>query len=118
MGHRICTEAVHTNGLTAFVACRLIPLDKWPGACPIGVGEVPWRIVTKAVLRLVDLDIREACCAPQVCTCCQALREAVKLLFILSDNFYRDPGLQAVLLVDASNAFNSVNRQAALHSTF
>ena len=27
-----------------------------------------------------------------------------------------DPGSQAVLLVDASNAFNSVNRQAALHN--
>ena len=27
VGHRICIEAVHPNGLTAFVACRLIPFD-------------------------------------------------------------------------------------------
>ena len=29
---------------------------------------------------------------------------------------YRDPNLQTILLVDASNAFNSVNRRAALHN--
>ena len=60
VGHRICTEAVHPDGLTAFVACRLNPLDKQPGVQPIGIGEVPRRIVAKAVLRLVDLDIWEA----------------------------------------------------------
>ena len=113
VGHRICTEAVHPDGLTAFVACRLIPLDKQPGVRPIGIGEVPWHIVAKAVLRLVDMNIREACGALQVCAgCeggCEAAVHAVRQL-------YRDPSLQAVLLVDASNAFNSVNRQAALHN--
>ena len=57
MGRRICTEAVHPDGLSASVACRLIPLDKQPGVCPIGIGEVPRRIIAKAVFRLVDLDI-------------------------------------------------------------
>ena len=61
-----------------------------------------------AVLHLVDLDVREACGALQVCAgCeggCEAAVHAVRQLF-------HDPGSQAVLLVDASNAFNSVNRQ-------
>ena len=109
MGHRICTEAVYPDGLTAFVACCLIPLDKQPGVRPIDIGEVPRRIVAKAVLRLVDLDIREACGALQVCAGCEAAVHAVRQL-------YCDPSLQAVLLMDASNAFNSVNRQAALHN--
>ena len=99
----------HPDGLTAFMACRLIPLDKQPGVQPIGIGEVPQRIVAKAVLRLVDLDIREAYGSLQVCAGCEAAVHAVRQL-------YRDPGSQAVLLVDASNAFNSVNRQAALHN--
>ena len=43
VGHRLCTEAVHPDGLSAFMACRLIPLDKQPGVRPIGVGEVPRR---------------------------------------------------------------------------
>ena len=113
MGHRICTEAVHPDGLTAFVACRLIPLDKQSGVRPIGIGEVPRRIVAKAVLRLVDMDIREACDALQACAGCEGGCEtavhAVRQL-------YHNPSSQAVLLVDASNAFNSVNRQAALHN--
>ena len=41
VGHRLCTEAVYPDGLSAFVACRLIPLDKQPDVCPIGIGEVP-----------------------------------------------------------------------------
>ena len=61
VGLHLCTEAVHPDGLSAFVACRLIPLDKQPGVHPIGIGEVPRRIIAKAVLHFVDLDIREAC---------------------------------------------------------
>ena len=108
MGHRICTEAVHPDGLTAFVALHLIPLDKQPGVRPIGIGEVLWRIVVKAVLRLVDMDIREACGA------CKYVR-VVRLLFMLSDNF---------VVIQVHRLFSwwmlqmhlIVNRQAALHN--
>ena len=41
VGLHLCTEAVHPDGLSAFVACRLIRLDKQPGVCSIGIGEVP-----------------------------------------------------------------------------
>ena len=41
VGQCICTEAVHLIGLTAFVACHLISLDKQFGVRPIGIGEVP-----------------------------------------------------------------------------
>ncbi len=54
------TTFVHPEGLSAFVACRLIPLDKCPGVRPIGVGEVPRRILAKAVLRIVGQDVEEA----------------------------------------------------------
>ena len=113
VGHRLCTEAVHPDGLSAFVACRLIPLDKQPGVRPIGIGEVPRHIIAKAVLHLVDLDVREACGALQVCAGCEGGCEAAVHAVC---QLFHDPGSQAVLLVDASNAFNSVNRQAALHN--
>ena len=57
-----------------------------------GIGEVPRRIIAKAVLHLVDLDVREACGALQVCAgCeggCEAAVHAVRRLF-------HDPGSQA-----------------------
>ena len=40
VARRLCTTLVHPDGLSAFVACRLIPLNKNPGVRPIGIGEV------------------------------------------------------------------------------
>ena len=40
---RLCVQEVDPAELMAFVACRLIPLDKKP----IGVGDVPRRIIAK-----------------------------------------------------------------------
>ena len=36
---RLCTCYVDPSGLSAFVVCRLIALDKCPGVRPIGIGE-------------------------------------------------------------------------------
>ena len=36
----LATEYLDPNTLEAFVACRLIPLDKNPGVRPIGISEV------------------------------------------------------------------------------
>ena len=60
VGRRICSSNVHPDDLSAFVACRLIPLNKCPGVRPIGVGEVPRRIIAKVVLNLFHLDILDA----------------------------------------------------------
>ena len=97
----------------AFVACRLIPLDKKPGVCPIGIGDVPRRIIAKAVLHVLDADIQLAAGALQTCaghdTGSEAAIHAMKSIF-------DDDNTHAALLVDATNAFNLINRQAALHN--
>ena len=46
---RISSSFVDPNGLSAFVACQLIALDKRPGIRPIGVGETSRRIIGKAI---------------------------------------------------------------------
>ena len=113
VGKRIATIPVHPDGLSAFVACRLIPIDKCPGVRPIGVGEVPRRIIAKAILRILKKDVEEATGPLQLCAGqngeCEAAVHAMKLIF-------QDQSTEAALLVDATNTFNSINRQSALHN--
>ena len=99
--------------IDSFVACRLIPLNKNPGVRPIGVGEVLRRIVGKTIAWVQKKDIQEAAGPLQTATGLQGGAEAaihaMKTIFEYEDT-------EAVILVDASNAFNSLNRQAALHN--
>ena len=67
----------------------------------------------KAVLHLVDLDICEACGALQVYAGCEG---GFKTVLHAMHQLFHDLGSQAFLLVDALDALNSVNRQAALHN--
>ena len=38
VARKLCTTFVDPGGLSAFVSCRLIALDKCPGVRPIGAG--------------------------------------------------------------------------------
>ena len=109
VGRRICSSPVHFLGLGAFTACRLIP-----GVRPIEMGEVPRQIIAKALLQLVSHDIEKAEAGPlQVCARqkggCEAAVHSMRHMF-------QDSNTEGVLLVDATNAFNSINRQAVLHN--
>ena len=108
---RICTTYVDPDGIQAFVACRLLPLNKNPGVRPIGVCEVVRRIVGKAVLSVIGKDIAQAAGPLQLCAGhtagCEAAVHAMRKVF-------SDVSTDAVILVDAANAFNNLNRQVAL----
>ena len=110
---RIYSDYVAPSGLSAFTACRLIALDKCPGVRPIGVAEVVRRIVGKAVLIVVGSDIQRVAGTTQLCAGqeggCEAAVHATRLVFADSDS-------DGVLLVDARNAFNQLNRQVALYN--
>ena len=58
---------VNLEGISAFVDCRLIPLDKNPGVRPIGIGEVPRRTISKAMLSILSQEIQEAASPLQPC---------------------------------------------------
>ena len=68
LARRLCSEFVSPDGLTAFIGCRLIALNKNPGVRPIEIGEIPRRIVGKAVLSVVGGDIQEAAGSIQLCS--------------------------------------------------
>ena len=67
VARRICTTLVDPSGLEAFVACRLIALDKCPGVRPIGIGEVARRIIGKAIARILGYEIQEITAPLQTC---------------------------------------------------
>ncbi|EDO42709.1 predicted protein [Nematostella vectensis] len=80
---------------------------------PIGVGEVLRRIIGKCVTKVLKQDIVESSGSLQVCAGQKSGSEAaVHAVY----NLFQHEQTDAVMLVDASNAFNSVNRAAALHN--
>ncbi|CAB3982847.1 Hypothetical predicted protein [Paramuricea clavata] len=112
VARRLCTKSVHPEGLSAFVACRLIPLDKDPGIRPICIGEVPRHIIAKAILRVVR-DVKEAVGPLQTCAGFEAGCEAAVHAL---NHIWDSEDTEGMLLVDATNAFNTLNRKAVLHN--
>ena len=85
--------------------------DKCSGVRPIGIREVVQRILGKTVLSTFGDEIQEAAGAMQVCAGHQVGSEAA--IHAMRKTF-EDPNTEAALLVDASNAFNTLNRRVAL----
>ena len=109
--HRMCTTMVDPACLAPLLSSRLIALDKCPGVRPIGIGDTARCIIAKAILSITKQDIQEAVGFSQLCAGhiagAEAGVHAVRSMFERNDT-------EALLLVDASNAFNSLNRAAAL----
>ena len=112
---RLCTEYIDPECTNILNACRLVPLNKDPGVRPIGIGEVLKRTMGKCVMKLLRPDILKGSGNLQVCAGqdggCEAAIHAMKDMFD-EDSF------DGVLLVDASNAFNRLNREVALRNLF
>ena len=113
MTRRICTFFVDPSGLTAFIVCRLVTLNKNPGVRPIGICEPIRRIISKAIHKVTRADILSAVGPLQLCAGqdagCEAAVHAMRSVF-------DDEDTEGVLLIDAKNVFNSLNRAAALHN--
>ena len=114
MTRKLCTEYVDPRSIDAILANRLIPLDKGEGKLrPIGVGEVIRRLMGKCAMSVTKQDVIDACGSMPVCaghkSGSEAAVHAMRSIFDADDT-------DAVLLIDASNAFNSLNRAAALHN--
>ncbi|XP_064384670.1 uncharacterized protein LOC135333619 [Halichondria panicea] len=99
--------------IAPFLACRLIALNKNPGVRPIGIGDTARRIIAKATLSLIKHDIQEASGCIQLCggqlSGIEAAVHAARRCLDSDNN-------EAILLADATNAFNSLNRKVALHN--
>ena len=108
---RLCTEYVDPLTIEPILSNRLIPLDKGNDEVrPIGVGEVIRRLIGKCVSKIGKQDVIDTSGATQECAGYKSGSEAA--IHAMHDIFESDE-TDAALLVDASNAFNSLNRAAA-----
>ena len=102
----------HPSLFEGYTACRFIPLDKKPGVRPIGVGEVLHRTIgniTSAIFK----EIKEAAGPLQVCAGHSTGSEAA---IHAMNQVFNEEGADGVLLNDATNAFNQMNRAVAMHN--
>ena len=105
--NRLCTQYVDPLTIEPILANRLIPLDKGNGEVrPIGVGEVIRRIIGKCVSRVGKQDVIDAC----------GHKSGNEAAIHAMHNIFESDETDAALLIDASNAFNSLNRAAALYN--
>ena len=100
--------------LQTFTACRLMALDKCPGIRPIGISEVVRRIIGKAIISITKDDIRTLAGSVQLVgeeAGCEVAVHSMKQVLESEETH----GI-AIVLVDASNAFNTLNREVALRN--
>jgi len=111
VARRLVTEFVDPKGLAALLANRGIAIDKCPGLRPVGVGEIARRIIGKAVMAVTGEKVQEAVGALQLCA---GHPVGVESAIHAMRGFLDDDSSDGILLIDADNAFNRVNRAVAL----
>ena len=111
LARRLCTEYVDPQPLACLLANRGVAIDKCPGLRPVGVGEMLRRIIGKAIMNVTRMDVQKACGPLQLCAGQPA---GVESAIHAMRSFFEKDSSDGVLLIDADNAFNRVNRSVAL----
>jgi hypothetical protein len=112
---KLANEIVPWEKIKTLMASRLIALDKNPGVRPIGIDECLRRIICKSMAIITGSDVTEVCGSKQLCS---GLPGGIEGAIHTMENIYEENCSQnndwGLLLVDANNAFNSLNRISAL----
>uniref|UniRef100_A0A1X7TG66 Reverse transcriptase domain-containing protein n=1 Tax=Amphimedon queenslandica TaxID=400682 RepID=A0A1X7TG66_AMPQE len=113
LSRTIANNFVPWSSIKALLSNGLIALNKNPGVRPIGIGETLRRIVGKAVCWMTRGDAEVSCGVDQLCA---GVKIGIEAAFhAVNDLFDSDSGEDwGLLTIDASNAFNSINRIALL----
>jgi hypothetical protein len=106
LARKLASDILDPSSLESFNACRLIPLDKNPGVRPIGIGETLRRIIGKSISWLVKAEAMTAAGPLQVAAGVKSGSEAAVHAM---RQVYEDEETEALILVDATNAFNMMN---------
>ena len=112
---KMATRQMDAEVLAPLIACRLVALDKdgKGGVRPVGIGESLRRLISKIVARRVKEDVIKAAGALQVCS---GQAAGIEAAVHAARSIWEDEETDCIILVDARNAFNELNRKAALHN--
>ena len=119
LAKKLCRDDINPDVMHELIANRLIPLDKGedkqgnPGVRPIGIGEILRRLIGKVVVGNIRDDIINAAGPLQTCA---GLKSGIEASIHAMRQIFEKDDTEALLLVDAENAFNNLNRKAALHN--
>ena len=113
LSRRIANSIVPWSSVRALMASKLVALDKCPGVRPVGVGEALRRVIGKTVCMITRTDIEEVAGIDQLCA---GMKLGIEGAIHAVNDMFNENKVNGwgVLLVDAKNAFNSINRAAAL----
>ena len=113
MAKKICIESIENDSLSSLMACRLVPLGKNPGLRPIGIGEVLRRIIGKMVVWVLRPELQEDAGDLQLCAGQESGVEAgIHAMY----EIFNDNNTHGIIQVDATNAFNTINRKVFMHN--
>ena len=100
----------HEN-LSADNSYRLKILDKNLGVRPIGIGEVLRKIIIKIITQCLKSGLKNLGKSFQLCF---GQKCGIEYAIHRLSNEFEKPERDAILIIDAENAFNSLNRELAL----
>ena len=102
---KIANSIIDWSLIRALLVNRLIALDKSPGVRPISVDETLRHILGKTVCLLSRDDVESVCDISQLCG---GLKCGIESAIHTVNDLFHDNDV-GMLVMDASNAFNSIN---------
>ena len=100
-----CNFFVDPKGISLFLVCHLVAPKKCPRVRPIRICEPPKQIVAEGVLFVTKEDLQDAARPLQVCT---GQIVGTEVAIHVMKSMFSSVDTEAILLVDTSNAFNSM----------
>ena len=111
LAKRLAMDTIPYDYISTLLACTLVPLKKKDnGIRPVGVGECLRRIIGKTTTGLLKKDIIHA-----VGTCA-GLESGIEAAIHAVRKSFEEDNSECLLLVDADNAFNKLNRKFSLEN--